>query len=287
MRSSRPVKPQAAFGGALLGLLVVSGPAVRAAPPEPSSGAIAISAEGGISYGSVDGFLQTPNGGAPGTASSRRPTLRELGIDDAVVYEGGLRAQWRHVEIAGGAQFIDLSGSATLSQSLLDHGVAFPAGARVRSDVSLDWYRAGGGWKFALADRRLELTPRIEGALLDFSSALDGAGTRAQRRYAKGALRLGIEGIWHFSLPLSLELNGAASLPLENTPQIATVHGVVQWQPWPQSHCLRPTLFLGAGAEWIDYEDRQQFPNHVHTVLGPLVTGGFILSLWPTDTPGW
>src|SRR2546426_471163 len=162
-----------AFGCLLITLLVFRGARIRAAESEPADPLVTITAEGGVFYGSVGGFLQTPNGGAPGTSSSHRPTLHELGIDDAVLYEAGLRAQ---------------------------------------------------------------------------------------RSYAKAAVRLGVEGAWHFNAPLSLGLDGAASLPLENTPQIATVRGVAQWHLAPRSHWLRPTLFLGAGAEWIDYEDRQQVP---------------------------
>jgi hypothetical protein len=89
-----------------------------------------------------------------------------LGIDDAVLYEAGLRVQWGHLEGLVGAQFIDLSGSATLSQSLINHGVTFPVGARVHADASLDWYRAGLGWRFEWAEPHLELTPRVEVALL-------------------------------------------------------------------------------------------------------------------------
>jgi hypothetical protein len=274
----KPLDALKAFGSLLITLLVFPGTRIRAAESEPADYPVTITAEGGVFYGSVDGFLQTPHGGAPGTSSSHRPTLHELGIDDAVLYEAGLRAQWGHLEGLGGAQFIDLSGSATLSQSLVNHGVTFPAGARVHADASLDWYRAGLGWRFEWAEPHLELTPRVEVALLGFSSELTTDDARAQRSYAKAAARLGIAGAWHFNEWLSLGLDGAASLPFENTPQIATVRGAAQWHLAPRNRWLRPTLFLGAGAEWIDYEDRQQVPNHIDTTFGPLVTGGLSLA---------
>ena len=49
---------------------------------------------------------------APGTSSSHRPTLHELGMDDAVSYEAGRLAQWGHLEGLVGAQLIDLAARA-------------------------------------------------------------------------------------------------------------------------------------------------------------------------------
>jgi len=41
---------------------------------------------------------------------------------------------------------------------------------------------------------------------------------------------------------------------------------------------VNPSVFIGGGAEWIDYRDSQPVPNHVRADLGPLVTVGFRLS---------
>lgn len=261
-------------------------PGYAAEPGAPDAG-VAITAEGGLLYGRAEGYVQTPEGGTPGTSSRHRPTLHELNIDDAISYEGLLRAQWGSAEVFGGGQWLGWSRSATLSQSLVNHAVTFPAGARVRSQISLDGYRVGAGWTFGLFGKRLELTPRAEFALLDFSSRLSSGDLSARRSYTKGAVRLGIRSMWHLGAPLSIELDGGASLPLADTPQLAAVRGLVRWTLAPPSALIQPALFVGVGGEWIDYEDRQSFPNHLHVNLGPIVTGGLSFAFRVPDPRRW
>jgi hypothetical protein len=270
--------PHSLLRGSFLAIFILSGVACAAQDLNPPRRAVTLTLEGGVLYGPVDGYLQTPSGGESGTSSPHRPTLHELNIDDAVFYDASLRAQWRHLQLNGGAQIIDLSGSATLTESLVSHGVPFPAGTHVHADNSLNWYHVGTGWTFALADGRIELTPQVDVALLDFSYKLTSPDAGAKRSYSKGAVRLGGEGLWHFNPHLSVGLDGAASLPVSNTPQIATIRGIAQWNIVPHSRGLRPSLFVGGGAEWIDYQDSQTLPNHIHVNFGPLVTGGLKLS---------
>src|SRR6266480_40101 len=46
--------------------------------------------EGMWLYGPVSGHMQTPSGGLPGTSSIGRPTLKEMGIKHANVFDGEL-----------------------------------------------------------------------------------------------------------------------------------------------------------------------------------------------------
>jgi hypothetical protein len=52
--------------------------------------AFRVALEGSFLYGPVEGFLQTPSGGQPGTTSDKRPTLQELDIDRASVGDASL-----------------------------------------------------------------------------------------------------------------------------------------------------------------------------------------------------
>src|SRR2546426_5913447 len=54
----------------------------RVAPAEGAN-KFHFSLEGMWLYGPVSGHMQTPSGGQPGTTSSKRPTLSEMGIDTA------------------------------------------------------------------------------------------------------------------------------------------------------------------------------------------------------------
>src|SRR5690348_6400664 len=61
---------------------------------------------GAYLYGPIRGNIQTPLGGEPGTTSSHRPTLKEIGIDDTSVWDVNGEFRWRNERFYLGAQFI-------------------------------------------------------------------------------------------------------------------------------------------------------------------------------------
>ena len=231
-----------------------------------------------LSYGSVDGFAQTPAGGNPGSSSSCRPTLDELGIDRAAFYDVLAGLRWRRWGFYLGYQAIDLSGQAVLSQSLTSRNVTFPAGTSMSSDIRFNLLRVGAGWKFGLAGGRLELFPIGEVGVLDFSYDLSGGGEMVARDYAKGYLGFGLAGRYHINHRISAILNAQASVPISNTPQIAVLTGGFEFDLLPASRDARPSVFLGGGAQQIEYEDNQELPNHFNVDLGPFVTAGLSVS---------
>jgi len=245
---------------------------------EPETRPLEVTLHGAYSFGYVDGFMQTPLGGVPGTSNGRRPTLGELGIHNGGFYDAGLAARWHQLGFYGGYQGIGLEGNGHLPSPLVSHGVSFGEGDSFQTKDRFDWFRLGGGWNFQLAGGRLELFPKADLAVLDFRYKLASPSQDASRSYVKAGFRLGLEGSWSFTRNLSLKLDGAASVPIANTPQIATLGATMNWRLFPSAHAVRPTLFFGAGAEWIDYEDSQTLPNHVRLRLGPLLTGGLSLA---------
>lgn len=252
--------------------------AAPAQPPADASPAWSGTLRSGLQYGWVDGFLQTPAGGEPGSSSLRRPTLEELGIDDAFFYDVQATVRWRHLELSAGWQGMGLDGSGTLSETLVSRDQVFAAGTRVHSQTDLDWFRVGAGWRFEALEGRLAWVPRVELAVMDFSYELSGGGQAVDRSYAKGALRLGMEGRYRFNRVTSLFLDLGGSLPLSNTPQIATVTGGVQFDLWPGQRRVHPLAYLGVGAQRIDYEDNQELPNHIRVDVTPYLTAGLGIS---------
>jgi hypothetical protein len=228
-------------------------------------------------YGRLSGYLQVPLGGNSGTSSPRRPTLRELGIADEAFYEVAGRFRWQHLAVLAGYTGLEPSGSGTLSEPLVSHGVDFAAGSPFHASTSLNVANVGAGWVFDFAEPRLELVPKVEYALLDFSYDLRSPGAQASRAYRTGAARLGAEGVLRLDHGFALELDGAASLPIAHMAQLAGVTGRVSWAA-PAVGPLRATLFVGCGARWIDFKDSQTLPNHIHVTTGPLATGGLTIS---------
>ena len=256
-------------------LAVATLPAVGADDIEP----IEVSLKGSFNYGAIDGFMQTPAGGRPGTSSNRRPTFKELGIDEVIFYDTRLDVRWKdHLTVFGGYEFVRLDGSGRLSDPLVSRGVTFPSGERARTDDQFDWYRAGLAWNFKLLDGKLDVMPKVEFALFDFRYSLSSASASVSRSYIKGCPRLGIESHYALNRWMSLDFEGAAALPLSNTPQIASVGAASNFHLLPESRQVRPALFIGTGMQWIDYEDNQTLPNHVRAEIVPYISAGATIS---------
>ena len=230
-----------------------------------------------VQYGPVEGFLQTPAGGRPGSSSEKRPALEELNIDDGLFYDLELAAAWKRLAIFAGAQWIHLDGRSTLDEPLITHGESYAAGDQVGAEINFDWYRFGGGWKFEAFEGRVEIAPKLEFALLDFRYELSDAIQNTKRDYMKAVVRPGLLLLYQASPRLVLRVDGATSLPLSNTPQISTVTAGVEYKVFKSQPRIDPWLFLGGGFERIDYEDNQELPNHVELELGPFISGGIVL----------
>lgn len=245
--------------------------------PSPTGSPLELSVDGSGFWGPIEGYIQVPAGGHPGTTSSRRPTLHELGIDDAAFYEVTARLRYGQFVAFGGYTGISLDSSGTLTESLVSHDVSFAAGSPFTTTTDLNSGYLGGGWRFDLDGGRLQLLPRIDVAILDFSYLLDSPGARAARAYRPVAVRLGAEGSYALGHGFAAELDGVASLPVGQMPQLASVTGRVSYSLFPAGP-VRLKVFLGTGGRWIDFKDAQTVPNHIHVASGPLLTGGFSLS---------
>jgi hypothetical protein len=254
---------------------------LRAAEPgreEAKPWPVTFSLRGSYNFGDVDGFMQTPSGGKPGTSSHERPTFDELNIHDVSFYEGRLDVKWQRLDFFGGYQYIRLDGDGTLSETLVSRGVTFAPGNSFDTKNQFDWFRVGAGWQFDFLEGRLVLMPKFDFAVLDFSYKFSSGGQSVDRSYTKGAPRLGVEAAWRLNRYFSLNLDGSASIPISNTPQIADVVGTVNFDLLPGPHRVKPSLFVGGGAEWIDYEDDQPQSNHIKANIGPFVTAGLSIS---------
>jgi hypothetical protein len=265
------------FAPAVFSILLSMALSINAADDAPKR-LLTVSLSSYFHYGRADGFLQTPAGGQPGTSSIRRPTLHELDVREVAFYDVLGFVQWRSLSLYAGYQAIGLDGDAVLSQGLISRGTTFPAGTQVQSQTDLNWFRIGAGWKFVLADGHWEILPKAEFAVLDFSYELSGGTQAVDRGYAKGCARLGLESRYRFNRIFGVSLNGEGSVPVSGTPQIAALTGLLEFGIFPRSRRIHPTLYLGGGAQRLEYEDNQRLPNHFRVDLGPFVTAGLSIS---------
>jgi hypothetical protein len=239
------------------------------------------SLEGSYLFGQVDGYMQTPSGGQPGTTSSRRPKLDEIGINDASIYDAQVIGAFGNEGLYVGGQWIRMSGDDTLGQTLISQGRVFPAGTSVSSDVDLDWYRVGYRHRFALGrDGEWTLWPSAGAAFLDFHYRLSGGGVRADRSYIKVNAQFGLEAEWRpnrgrFALGAQLLATPPISPPL---PEIFVEQLVAKYRllgdAGDAASGRELDVFAGVAFEQIYYEDNQTVPNRVSADLGPMFVVG-------------
>jgi hypothetical protein len=239
--------------------------------------------DGELRYGPIDGFLQTPSGGKPGSTSKGRPTLSELGIDTAPSADTSLHAEWANNILYAGASLTPLSSGSKLDKELISEGATFPAGTTVHSDVQLDWYRVGYERHYLFGNDQgatVSVEPAIGLALFDFSYRLKaggGAHLSADRGYTSAAPQLGLESAWSPGGRFSLAGDIFGSIPYPKDLLLFTVEMTARYRLWGRDD-RGSLLFLGLGYDRIDSQDKQRVSNHVQVNMGPSLVAGVKLS---------
>lgn len=227
-----------------------------------------------INWGPVNGFVQTPSGGRPGTSSIKRPTLDDLNIDESTYYDVLLAWYWRKSSLYVGSQFIRLSGSGILGKDIVSHGIPLSAGTPFDSDIAFDWYRLGISYSFFGQGGMPTISPKIEVAFLNFDYILDTPEGKAVRSYVKLAPRVGMEIKMPLQDIVDLKLDAATSIPFSNTPIISNVSAELGAHILPKSSIVDARIFSRFGFQRIDYEDNQELPNHVRLEIEPFIAIG-------------
>lgn len=261
---------------AFMGLALVSGYAASWERQQAADG-FGTELEGSLRYGPIRGYLQTPNGGSPGTTSAQRPTFQELNIDDFLSPDVALRLHWNDHAFYGGASLVRLDGNSTLDTTLISHGTTFPAGTAVKSSVQLDSYRLGYEYRFAWkneAGTSLWIAPAAGIAMLNFDYSLKGGGgLTAQRGYFVGSPQLGVHAGWSPSGRFSVDGGIFNSLPEVSNLFILSAQLRGSYRLWGEGE-RGGRVFLGVGYDWFDYQDNQQVPNHIKAQFGPMLLFG-------------
>lgn len=226
---------------------------------------------GSVSYGPLSEYMQTPLGGAPSSASDKRPKFKELGIDNATIVNLSLSAIMDPHSLYCASHLVDLSGESTLNEELIFHGKQYPAGTRVKSDVQLNWYEIGYQYNIHLGKERvnLNIAPTVAFTLFDFSGELESRGEKNDRSYMKGTPRVGLELEWFPWDRFSIDSKGIGSIPFKHTPHIYTIGLTGKYHMMSKGR-LKTLLVAGVEYNQIDYKDSQTKPNHVKADMGPL-----------------
>jgi hypothetical protein len=243
----------------------------------PADAGLHGSVAGSLRYGPLDGYAQTPAGGTAGTTSQKRPTFDEVGISDAIAGEAELHLGWDADGLFVDALPTRVSGDRRLSTTLISHGTTFPAGAPVHADFHLDQYRIGYEHQFRWRSESgaiFSVAPAVGLVLFAFDSTLTAPpNLSAARSYVQAAPQIGVSAAWHPEgrFTLSGSVLGWPSLPTDlATVSVRLTGEYALWQQPPYS----AAAILGIGYDYIDFEDSQRVPNHVHVEDGPLLLAG-------------
>jgi len=223
------------------------------------------------SYGPIHGYAQVPLGGGPSSTSDKRPKFDELGIDKMTMVNLCLLAGMDSHHLYGSAHLVDLSGKDTLHEELIFRNRRYPAGTRVKSDISLNWYEIGYQYNIHFSKERMNLhiAPTVAYALWDSSVELESNNEKTRRSYISGTPRLGLDFEWFPAKRFSISGKAIGSIPFKYTPHIYTVVLAGKYNLM-EINRLKISLFVGVEYNLIDFKDNQSTPNHVKASMGPL-----------------
>ena len=218
------------------------------------------------------GYLQTPAGGMPGTASSKRPTLSEIdlhggryrwigaGVDFGRKANANPSAARSRLRLYARYTTTGDEATSTIHEAFTIRGGVFEAGDSVRSRVSFDGLTLALTAAFDLGSRvSVEVGPEIGWTAFDFT--MTGERHRSDRSYhvttfgLAGAIRRQFGNAWHVGARL------AASPAIEGTGSRYMVEFRV-------GRDLSKVLgvAVGASVESFRYDDghKQELPNRIN-----------------------
>lgn len=217
--------------------------------------------------------MQIPAGGNPQTTSVHRPTFEEIGIRDTIFYDVGFDMCWERFGLYGNAEIDHMHGSSVLKEQLISHGVVLPPGTHIDVTAIFDWYKFGAMYGFRV--KNCAIAPTFEVAVLDFGYYFRTSIEDSRRSFRATTYRFGLKGEYDLSCATSLVFEGAFSIP--HRLAIYDVSAKLA-STFYENRCGRFDWFVGIGMTIIDFEDRQEMPNHMQLRLYPIATVGLSIT---------
>lgn len=220
---------------------------------------------GAVLTGDLEGYMQTPAGGQPNRSDVNRPTFAELGIDSFTAYETEFGVSWAKNRVYAGASILRDSQSTVLSADLLSQWQQFRQGDVVDADIQLDWFKVGYLRSFQPKSwDRLSFEVGGDVVLFSFSYQLTNGEQNVDRAYSKGGYRLGGKANYAFSDRLSVNAGIFVPLPASGSAEIFSFDIICEYK-----FTRSISGFAGIGVREIDFEDNQEFTNHVVAEMNP------------------
>lgn len=226
--------------------------------------------------GAVDGYWQTPRGGAPGTTSARRPTWKESDVDYSQEYGLDAHVDWGRHRLKIGASRQVLAGTSTLQEDLTSQASFFPAGSVIDTDSSVDWLQAHYQYRVDVPLGRcdcLKLYPGVGYKWASLHHVVDGeGGARVSRHHAPGMPNLLLDWEWRPRRRGHLRFSGSAASSITVGDEPARDQVIEALGRMHYDFGRRGGLFLETGyRDVVLRDDQPRVQNHLNLKFGPWI----------------
>ncbi len=229
---------------------------------------------GSLSYGFVDGFIQTPRGGSLGTTSYRRPTLDELNIHKDNFYTFGVGFILNDYAATFNYNHFSPKGETLLTQNLITHANFIGVGNVFTSELDLELFSFGFGKSFHLFQDWV-LTPLLILNVLKYHYEFDSALCNSSRTFNVVGFDAGLKAQYFFTTAFSTDIQVAIPIPGFNFTAGSIDMGINMAFTVSDHISVIPRLAIGMLR--MDYKDHQEIPNHIRYTNAPFGTFGVIV----------
>ncbi len=231
---------------------------------------------GSYIYSDVNGFIQIPIGGRPGTTTLYKPNLSDIGINHDDLWN----TQLDLMKNAWGAflnyQNQEQTGHAVLSQTLLTHGVDFPVGTSVSSKIKFNLLTAGAYYNFT--HQQLTVRPILAVTDLNFYYSLASQTKFAKRHFTHVTPRIGLGFIYQINPKFNVSLTGLSSIPDLVHTAVYSIEAKGDYTFYQTSH-YSVNGFVGLAYQQIKFKDQQTVPNNIQLTNWPMVFIGLSIKI--------
>ncbi|MEM9242478.1 MAG: hypothetical protein AAGA27_00275 [Pseudomonadota bacterium] len=227
--------------------------------------------------GGISGFQQIPRGGQPGSSSPNRPTFSELGVKNPGLLEAGASGGFLLFRLDAIYQRLFLNGSATLSQSLVTHGIPFEAGTHVKTNsyYALTHLIAS---VTALHGQKFSLRPGVGLELMNFNYKISSDTQSTSRGFSHLAPELKVN--FDYNLSAYLQWRSAVHVTVPGLTRLDNYEantGIAYFPVTKSFPGIQPAIYIKTGYLYLNFKDKQTMPNHMRITYAPFVAGGLAL----------
>lgn len=227
--------------------------------------------------GRLKGYTQTPRGGDYNTTSLERPSYDDVGVSTDLFFHGEIALSHRYLFAFVDYYELKAEGAKALDHDLLTHSKFIPHGFSFDMNTKYDWFQAGFGFDSRHLFDNWRIKPRVAANWLKYSYEFTSPFASSQRSFDLISATLGVNIERYISDCFFIDAFGEISLPVSELRlydgSIGLNYTVLLSSKW----AFYPRLSVGFLS--IDYEDRQNVPNHLSYQNAPYIALGIKLAL--------